>query len=254
MRVPYTIVLPTAYGLMLVNRNDINQTQSLLRTGRSPDHEDITLLAQLLTLFGEGRVVIDAGANFGSYALGLQPHVGARGKVIAFEAQRILFNMLCGSVALNALENVYCYNAALGDRADGSIEVPQFDYGRSLNFGSIEFGSKQQEPLHQQRAFDPDRIEHVPVTSIDALDLARVDMIKIDVEGMELEVLRGAERTIERDQPILYVEFLKVDREGLARHLTERRYTVITHKINYLGIPERFKDRVKIGERAAPQA
>jgi len=110
------------------------------------------------------------------------------GKIHAFEAQRMIFNMLAGSVALNALENIVCHNVAIGDR-EGSIELPQFDYFRELNFGSVELGDEQRERLTQQRGHDPKKIEHVPLRTIDGFGFENVALIKIDVEGMEMQVL-----------------------------------------------------------------
>ena len=66
------------------------------------------------------------GANFGCFALALARIAGPKGKVHAFEAQRVIFDMLCGSVALNGLTQVFCHHVAVGDR-EGVIEVPQFD-------------------------------------------------------------------------------------------------------------------------------
>jgi hypothetical protein len=56
---------------MIVNRYDINQTNALLKTGAAIDHAEIALLAQLLSVLGTDRCVLDVGANFGTYALGL---------------------------------------------------------------------------------------------------------------------------------------------------------------------------------------
>src|SRR5688500_20103795 len=101
--VPYTLVVPTHYGQMLVNRHDINQTASLIKRGVAIDHGDISILAAIVHLLGPNAVVADIGANFGAYSLALAPLVGPAGKIHAFEPQRIIFNMLAGSVALNGI-------------------------------------------------------------------------------------------------------------------------------------------------------
>src|SRR2546430_15676743 len=146
----FSIVVPTVYGQMIVNRHDINQSGALLRTGKSPDNKEIELWATIASALSPDAVVVDAGANFGSFALGISRRIGPRGAVHAIEAQRVIFNMLAGSVALNSHLNVYCYNVALGDH-EGQIEIPQFDYSKPLNFGSIEFGPQQTEKLAQPR-------------------------------------------------------------------------------------------------------
>ena len=243
--VPFTIIVPTAYGQMLVNRHDINQTNALVKTGQAIDHGEIVLLSHVLRLLGTDLTVLDVGANFGTYTLALALCVGAQGKVHAFEPQRILFHMIAGSVALNSLTNVHCHHLALGDR-EGSLEIPQFDYSQPLNFGSIEFTTEQREPLNQQRQHDPRRIEYVPLTTIDHLAFPQVHLMKIDAEGMEMQVLAGAADTLRRCRPVLYLEFLKNDKEALRRAVTAFDYIVHENGINFLCIPSELKDMIRI--------
>lgn len=243
----FSIVVPTVYGQMIVNRHDINQTGALLRTGKSLDHKEIEMLGTIASALAPDAVVVDAGANFGSFALGISRRLGPRGAVHAFEAQRVIFNMLAGSVALNSLLNVYCYNVALGDH-EGQIEIPQFDYSKPLNFGSIEFGVEQKEKLGQPRGHDPERAEFVRLTTLDSFAFGRVDLLKIDVEGMEMEVLEGARETIERCRPVMYVEFIKVDREALSRKIEEMRYAVYGNKMNLLCVPTEKSEQIRLVE------
>lgn len=244
-RVPFAVVVPTLYGPMIVNRHDINQTNALFKTGRANDHAEIDLLAQILRRWGTDLTVLDVGANFGTYSLALVDAIGDGGKIHAFEAQRNLFNMLAGSVALNGHTNIHCHNMAVGDR-EGTIPLPQFDYDQPLNFGSVELGPVQSEPLSQERRNDPARAEEVPLTTIDRFAFQRVGLIKIDVEGMEMAVLDGAEDTIRRCRPLLYVEFLKSDAAALRRRLEGLDYTVQVIAMNYLCIPREDAGRITI--------
>jgi len=239
------MVLPTAYGQMLVNRHDLNQTNALLKKGVAIDHDEIMMLAEILPVLGRNLTVVDIGANFGAYALALSRFVGPYGKIHAFEPQRIIFNMLAGSVALNSLTNVFCHHMALGDR-EGKLEIPQFNYSRALNFGSIEFTAEQREPLTQRRRHDPRRIEYVPLSTLDRFEFDYVHMIKIDVEGMEMQVLDGAINTIRRCRPVLYMEFLKSDRAALQQRIADLGYEVHKKEINFLCIPEELTDRIKV--------
>jgi len=240
-RLPFTTIVPTVYGLMIVNRYDINQTNALFKTGAAIDHAEIALLAQLLQHCDSNPIVIDVGANVGTYSIALAQVVGPFGKIHAFEPQRIVYNMLAGSIALNSFTNVHCYNVALGDH-EGAIEIPQFDYSRPLNFGSIEFGPEQRERLGQERTYDPTRLELVRLTTIDQFSWARVDLIKIDVEGMETQVIAGARSTIQRYHPILFVEFLKTDRAHLHDLLVGLGYELFEVGMNYLSVPCELSD------------
>ena len=250
---PFTIILPTAYGQMLVNRNDINQTNALFKTGMAIDHAEIALLAQVLQLLGTDLTVLDVGANFGTYALALSRFVGATGRVHAFEPQRIIFNMLAGSVALNSLTNVFCYHLALGDR-EGKLEIPQFDYSQPLNFGSIEFTAEQGEPLNQPRAHDPQRLEYVPMTTVDRFEFTHVHLMKIDAEGMEMQVLEGATDTLRRCRPVIYLEFLKGDKNALMQRVAALNYAVYENGMNFLCIPTEMKGRIQVTQAQAGAA
>jgi FkbM family methyltransferase len=221
---------------MIVNRNDINQTEALLKTGRAIDHGEISELCNLLRRGRPNPIVADVGANFGTYSLAFARAVGSEGRVHAFEAQRIIFNMLCGTVALNALTNVFCHHLAVGDR-DGMLDIPQYDYFKPLNFGSVEFGDRQIERLEQPRGNDLQRREKVPLVALDSFGWDRLDLLKIDVEGMEFEALRGAEETIRRCRPILYVEYIKVDPRQLGELIESYDYRVMHNAMNYLALP-----------------
>ena len=222
----YTEILDTHYGKMLVNKNDINQRNALVETGKSIDHAEIELLE---TLIGSDDVFLDVGANFGCFSLAL----ASRAKtVFAFEPQRIIYNMLCGSIALNAFENVYAYNLAVG-KQQGYINVPKFDYSKELNFGSIEFGDRQIEQLTQTRQ---NSTEHAGITMIDAFGLSP-KLIKIDVEGMELDVLEGAKETIKRCKPICFVEIIKSNMGEIRRFFEAHDYDCEIVGGNYLCKP-----------------
>jgi FkbM family methyltransferase len=250
-QIPFTIIVPTAYGQMLVNRHDINQTNALFKTGVAVDHAEIVLLTQVLQLLGTDLTVIDVGANFGTYTLGLARWVGAKGKVHAFEPQRAIFHMLAGSVALNSLTHVFCHHLALGE-SEGRLEIPQFDYAQPLNFGSVEFTANQTEPLHQTRGHDPQNVEYVSLTTIDRFAFERVHLMKIDAEGMELSVLKGAAETLRRCRPVLYLEYLKSDKAALHSFVTALDYLIYENGINFLCLPSELKDRIQV--RLAPTA
>ena len=102
------------------------------------------------------------------------------------KAQRMIAYMLAGTTVLNAVENLYVFHKAIGARA-AVISIPRFDYNKISSFGSVEFGSEQREYIGQPRMAQPDKNEKVDVCPIDDLGLEKVHLIKIDIEGMELE-------------------------------------------------------------------
>ena len=117
-RIPFSVVVPTAYGLQIVLRYDDGlrtKPPTFFRTGLAATHREIKLLASVLRCLGDSTVFVDIGANLGSFSLALSRVVGPRGKVHAFEPQRMIFNMLAGTMALNSVENVFCYHIALSN-------------------------------------------------------------------------------------------------------------------------------------------
>jgi FkbM family methyltransferase len=235
--------------MLLVNRHDAYIGKSIERYGEFSEGEH-EMFRQIVH---SGDVVIEAGANLGSLTVPLARLVGASGRIIAFEPQRSVFHLLCANVALNSLENVECLWKALGSAA-GEIVVPVLNQDQTTNFGGLGLGEHQ-------------RGERVPVATIDSLELSRCALIKADVEGMELEVFRGAVQTLERCQPILYFENDRQDKSAaLLAFLLERGYRLYWHlprmfaednyfanpenvfgaivSVNVLGIPPKTKSNV----------
>ena len=183
-------------GLFLVNRNDVYIGKSLELYGEYAGLEG----EMLKSLVQPGQTVIEVGANIGSHTVGLAKRVGPSGKVFAFEPQRACFALLQSQIALNQLHNVTAFNEGSG-AAECDLWLPRIDYSRQGNFGGVSL----------QRS-GSDRMEKVKVRRMDdVFSGAPVDLIKIDVEGMEREVIEGARKLIERSRPTLYVENDRVE-------------------------------------------
>jgi FkbM family methyltransferase len=185
---PFNRMIQSRHGLMLYNVNDTHVGRSLALYGEWCEGE-VELFAKVLR---PGDVAIDVGANIGSHTVAMARLVNSRGTVIAFEPQRVVFQILCANVANNSLANVFCYQNAVGEQP-GMMVVPPLDPRTPQNFGAFVIsGYEHGEP--------------VGITRLDDLPIRVCRLIKIDVEGMELAVLRGAESLIRKCQPILYVE------------------------------------------------
>jgi FkbM family methyltransferase len=237
--------MPSIYGQVLVNRYDTFQTEALIKTGASLDAQEIALLQDIIKQLPSGAVFVDVGANFGLYSLAMaQTLKDTGGKVIAFEAQRLIFNMICGSVALNSLENMFVHHLAVSDKA-GLIDIPKLDYNKVSSFGSVEFGSQQNEYMGQERG---ESTEQVRTVSLDEMALPRVDMIKIDIEGMEELALAGATQLFSVQRPIAYVEWIKSDKQAIVDYFASREYSVYDAGMNLLCIPKNTKPQILISD------
>jgi FkbM family methyltransferase len=150
--------------------------------------------------------VLDVGANIGNISQALE-HSGF--DVIAFEPQPAIYDCLTKNIKGKT------YNSAVGS-FNGEITMPKVDYSRKGNFGGISVGGNIGIT--------------VPMLTLDSLDLPKIGLIKIDVEGHEEEVLKGARNLILRDKPILYVEADRPEKlMSLNLYIRSLGYTIEPH-------------------------
>lgn len=180
---------PCRHGRLLYNPNDAYVGRSLDLYGEYSEAE----AAFLRFLVRPGDIVVEAGANIGSLTIVLAQAAGPAGWVVAFEPQRIPFQMLNANALLCGLTNIEARPTAVG-AALGMITVPELDPRQPNNFGGLSLATPHEQGLR------------VAVETIDSLALPRCRLIKADVEGMEADVLDGARGTIARHRPMLYLE------------------------------------------------
>jgi FkbM family methyltransferase len=215
-------------GPMLYNKNDAYIGASLRKYGEFCWLEFEDVLSKVVR---PGALVVDAGANIGTHTVEFSRLAGAEGAVFAFEPQRLVFQALCANLAINQCINVTAYREALGDET-GEIVVPLYDPSERSNFGAVALGGHTGG-------------ERVPLHTLDSLELPACHVLKADIEGMELELLRGAARTIARYRPFIYVENHLEDRSAaLIETLFGFDYQLWWHVVpffnphNFAGDPE----------------
>lgn len=168
---------------------------------------ELEMLDDLRSRVTRGALVLDIGANIGNHTLYLATVAGCQ--VEAFEPNSALCSALRESVRLNGLDHtVHVHQTGLGrsvDRARFGVDTPDNLGGQHLALGD---GDLEVAPLD---SFSFDR---------------PVQVMKIDVEGMELDVLQGATQLIARDRPLLYVECTtEAEYRVIARYLETLDYT-----------------------------
>jgi FkbM family methyltransferase len=173
----------------------------------------------------EGGIAIDVGANIGAHTIPLAKRCDT---VVAFEPQRLVFQTLCANVALNGLTNVQTFHAGVGAEP-GSVVIPDLDPNQEQNFGGLHIsGHESGNP--------------VPIVPLDSFAVPKVHLIKIDVEGMELEVLKGAKGMIKHYKPVLYVENDRAENsEALCEFISDLGYEYEEHRTPLFN-PENFAE------------
>jgi FkbM family methyltransferase len=241
------VLASTNHGTMIVNRFDyrmIDQQRGfgvgfqLLETA-SFDPLEVQLAEQLLALrrkyHGDGVIAIDCGANIGVHTVEWANLMVGWGSVLAIEAQERIYYALAGNITINNCFNAVAIHAAVSSEG-GWLSIPRPNYLVPSSFGSLEL---RQRPTNE---FIGQQIDYVGNTAevrkmpLDDFKLTRCDLIKIDIEGMELEALEGAKAMIERCRPIMLIEKIKTDAESLRQWLEARGYRIVEAGINMLAI------------------
>lgn len=236
------VLAQTDQGLFIVNRFDRMQAPSggwygvglqLLETG-SYDAEEINKVLEILDHIHtkkENVIFVDCGANIGVHTICAARHMRGWGQVVAFEPQLPIFYALCGNIALNNLDNVKAYHAAVGNYM-GTIDIPKLKMHNFGSFGSLSLLPNIANDVGQ-------KIESTyscDITTLQIID-SIIDFIKIDVEGMEFDVLQGYEHILKHDKPWLLIEYVKSNKLQLQKWLTEHSYKITEHGINLLCEP-----------------
>jgi FkbM family methyltransferase len=219
------------HGYILYNWHDNCMGQSVERYGEWAENE-LELVSRFIH---PGDIVLDIGANIGTHTLCFSRKVGPLGQVLSFEPQRLIFQVLCANVAINSLHNVHTFMAGVGETPT-EMHTSVRDYNTEGNFGASTL-----------IAGPTAGIASVPVVTIDGLNLPSCQLIKIDVEGMELAVLKGSSKTVAVTQPVIYAENTSKDRSpSVCRWLLNAGYSIYWHTVAAFN-PDNFgQDRFNI--------
>lgn len=186
-----TIPIPLRFGRLWADMRDGVVAYQLMKRGTWEPHETNVLLEHVRP----GQRIVEIGSNIGYHTVQLGHAVGVSGHLHAFEPDPTNRALLLRNVAEHRLAAIVdVHAAAVSDRA-GTAALARHGHnmgGHSLIAANVD-----------------DAIETVTVATVtldDVIGDAHVDLIKIDAEGAEPAVLAGAQRTIARDRPILFME------------------------------------------------
>jgi FkbM family methyltransferase len=174
------------YKMLLPQWKTDHIQRIIANTGRPYEEK---MLYDMLNRVKEGDLILDIGANIGNHSL-FMASIG-NCQVISFEPNKQLAESLHRSIQINKLTN--------------KIEVIQKGLGRANSFA--EFDCDISHNLGAQSLSTTDKNGSIEVVTLDSLDIQdKIRMIKIDVEGMELDVLKGSKDTLIEHKPLVYLE------------------------------------------------
>jgi len=177
------------------------------------DHDDY-ILSFIIPLLHEGDTVVDAGAFIGDHTIAYLNKVGKTGKVLAFEPNPESFECLSHNCP-----KAICINKGLSD------SIQSLPFHTDINAGCSRITSSS--------------TTSISLTTLDSLNLSRLNYLKLDIEGHELEALKGAESVIFNCKPII---FLEVNKSALESNQTSpQQLEDYLNEIGYVftAIPER---------------
>lgn len=172
----------------------------------------------LRTILGPGDVYVDVGAYIGHHVLISSWCVGAGGAVHAFEAHPRTYEVLSRNIELNRCSNVVLNNTAVGETAG------------TADFFLADISEAGANSLGKTVHVSDRKTLVVNVLSLDSYfaskPVSHIELMKIDVEGAELLVLRGAAQVLKRHRPILILEY--------SQHTTAFSYTLdaLSHELS----------------------
>jgi len=151
----------------------------------------------LESMINEGNLVFDVGANIGDLTLNMAKKLGTEGKVYAFEPDPTNFEILKQNISRNSLKNIQLNNIGFGSES-GSFQLHRID---DRNRGRNRILPNENDSTNSSS---------VKISTIDNFvaenNISSIDLIKIDVEGFEYNVLKGAKNTLKQLKPKLFVE------------------------------------------------
>lgn len=198
------ICSPCRYGNIYHYKNDQFIGRSLELYGEYCEAE----IQVTRPYIDDDAVVYDVGSNIGSHAVAFSKIV-PRGKVFAFEPNPKNYQLLCNNIAVNECTNLRAFNVAVLEQT-GETTIEDFDETASGNFGVIRAGTGGLSCAG---------------VALDDLDIPAPDFLKVDVEGFETGVLKGAQKKIDQKRPVIFYEAQEAPTlEGCYNFLKERDY------------------------------
>lgn len=205
--------LNTNHGKFMVNINELIGNFLYLLNEFAPLEIDI-----MKKLLKSDSNVIEIGANIGTHTIPIAKHI-SKGMIYSFEPQNIIYKQLNTNLFINEVYNVKTLNYGVGSKDEKLFYTPA-----NFNTGGVSLSNSGSHS--------------VKVKPLNCLKYPTIDLIKIDVEGMELDVLKGIETIIQRDKPSILIEYRLETVNEMIQFLQSYDYNIYLANYSLLQYPK----------------
>jgi FkbM family methyltransferase len=225
--VDYLVTCPTPNGPMIVAKNDVSIGLALRRHGVWAQG----LLNMALKYVQPGGTVLEVGSSYGEHAVPIMNKLGDKGRLVAIEPNPVLFKVLSSNLFLNKHLDALPVEAALGD-ITCTVGVMSINFTQLCNVSRCALLQTKENAIPVQ------------AMSIDDLELKKLDLIKINVNGLDHIVLKGALKTCETLRPVVIVAGEVLNIEALSTWANTSNYSMEQSQVDTFAYP------VPVGDQA----
>lgn len=197
---PVTLIIKVKDCRYLIfDKSDI--ISNILRNGDGYEAH-LTDISKVLIGDAQDGCVLDIGANLGSYVVPIAKQFPNL-RFFAFEPQRIIYYQLCSNIILNSLDNITAIQLGLSDKQD-ILQTTVPNYATETNIGAFSLDDEVRK--NEYECATVGETELMNIVTLDMMGIENIKLIKIDVEGLELNVIKGGLKTIEANNypPIIF--------------------------------------------------
>ncbi len=216
------------------NSIQIRSTNSQFHSIYFPQYKDgyeLEVTKAIKILMPENGTFLDIGSNWGHHSISTAIYKNA--KVISFEPNPLVFNDLERIVKELSLQNITCLNLALGnENMDLLLSQENFDSG-TVSINSSDRFIRLPEKIFQKITFQKPIKYQIEQKTLDSvIKNTNIDLLKVDVEGFELNFLEGAFNTISTQLPDIIIEVFEETYDECARFLKDFGYQFFSLSID----------------------
>lgn len=177
---------------------------------------ELDILTDIDPHIPDNASILDIGANIGNHSLYWATQRNAK-HIVSFEPIESTFNVLKTNIDINGLSH--------------KVTLNNFALGENKGFASVDPASIVKDPstVSLVETHGDDSNSGIQIESLDSLDLPleQIDLMKVDVEGFEMSVLKGGKSTIEKHKPLIFIETFPENASAVDTFLTELGYKKI---------------------------